>query len=104
MQVSYRWGRPLIRTTFLAAFAAASTATAVAQATASVSVNPNGTTKGIGASYLGFSLDLAETSGMMGYQTTINPIFTKLVKNLTPYANGPIQIRELSDEAYTTNT
>lgn len=65
---------------------------------ATLSLTP-GTTSALSAKLLGLSLVLDETPYMMGKSpTNMNPIFAKLVGNLTKYGNSPMVIRELHDE------
>ncbi|SNS95895.1 hypothetical protein SAMN05421770_103229 [Granulicella rosea] len=78
--------------------------TACAQTTASFTVDPTATQTPVNTGFLGLSLDLAETKYMVGTSTSPNPIFRQLLTNLTTYQNGPLQMRELSDEAFTTDT
>jgi len=77
---------------------------APAQTTATVSINPNATTITVSPGFLGLSLVTAETKYMAGTPTASNPIFRQLLKNLTNYQNGPLQMRELNDKATNSDT
>ncbi|RKF30577.1 hypothetical protein BCY88_13025 [Paraburkholderia fungorum] len=43
---------------------------------------------------------LSETPYMVGTSTSPNPHFRQLLGNLSTYSNGPMEIRELNDEAF----
>jgi hypothetical protein len=77
---------------------------ASAQTTATVSINPTASTTAVGTSFLGLSLVTSETEYVVGSYTTPNPYFLTLTKNLTQYANGHFEIRELNDKATNTQT
>lgn len=74
--------------------------TGAPKVTATVSVDPNARKKSVAPSFLGLSVVLSETPYMVGTSTSPNPHFRQLLGNLLAYSNGPMEIRELNDEAF----
>ena len=74
-------------------------------AVASILINPNAATAPISDSFIGFSLILSETQFMVGTSVSnMNPMFEQLIRNITQYQTMPMQLRELSDKVYTSQT
>jgi hypothetical protein len=66
---------------------------------AGVQVNPAATTTAISPNFLSIGVQMGDTTSMVGTSSSnVNPIFEKLLKNLTQYANAPLLIRDLADE------
>lgn len=68
--------------------------------TATVTVDLNAKKKSIAPSFLGLSMVLSETKYAVGTSTASNPYFKRLLENLLAYSNGPLELRELNDHAF----
>jgi hypothetical protein len=65
---------------------------------AEVQIDPVATTQPISPNFLGLGHVMGDVFSMIGTSASnMNPIYEKLLKNLTRYANAPILIRELTE-------
>lgn len=80
------------------------TSTEPSNVTATVTVNLNGGKKSIAPSFLGLSMVLSETKYAVGTSTVSNPYFKRLLHNLMEHGNGPLELRELNDKAFSSTT
>ncbi|GGH16247.1 glycosyl hydrolase family 79 C-terminal domain-containing protein [Silvibacterium dinghuense] len=72
--------------------------------TATVKIDPNARKQSIAPSFLGLSMVLSETKYAVGTSTASNPYFKRLLQNFLVYGNGPLELRELNDKAFTAST
>ncbi|MBE1162539.1 glycosyl hydrolase family 79 C-terminal domain-containing protein [Dyella acidiphila] len=71
---------------------------------ATVKIDPNAAQKSIAPSFLGLSMVLSETRYTIGTSSSSNPYFQQLLQNLLAHGNGPMEIRVLSDKAFSPTT